>query len=83
VVAFDGASPALLKEGCEAVKRSLVLGQKLRLSNDLPAILDRFAAGAAPAEGQPVPTLWSEPDEVRDQLVAAPWPPVLAGKEEK
>jgi MoxR-like ATPase len=83
VEAFSGASPALIREGCEAIKRSLVLASKLRLPNDLPAILDRFAAGAAPAEGQPVPTLWGEPEEVRDQLEAAPWPPVLTenGKE--
>jgi hypothetical protein len=78
VEAFSGASPALIKEGCEAIKRSLVLGPKLRLANDLPAILGRFTAGAAPAEGQPVPTLWAEPEELRDQLAAASWPPTLS-----
>lgn len=77
VVAFDGASPALIKEGCESIKRSLVLAPKLRLPNDLPSIMQRFAAGAAPAEGMPVPTLWHDFEEVRDQLTAAPWPPEM------
>jgi MoxR-like ATPase len=78
VDAFDGASPALIKEGCEAIKRSLVLGPKLKLSTDLHPILERFAASAAPAEGMPIPTLWGAPDEVEDAIKAAPWPPELA-----
>lgn len=77
VEAFSGASPALIKEGCEAVKRSLVLGPKLKLATDLPAILTRFAAGAAPAEGMSTPTLWGEYEEVADQLAGAPWPPEM------
>lgn len=75
VDAFDGASPALIKEGCEALKRSLVLGEKLNLAMDLPSLLARFAASAAPAEGMAVPTLWSNPDEIEEQLHAVPWPP--------
>lgn len=76
-VAFDGASPALIKEGCEAIKRSLVLAPKLKLANDLPSIMERFVAGAAPAEGMPIPTLWHEFEEVSDKLAAAPWPPEM------
>ncbi len=72
---LDGASPALMKEACESIKRSLVLGPKLQLANDLPSIMQRFAAGAAPAEGMPVPTLWHDFTEVQDKLEAAPWPP--------
>lgn len=77
VEAFSGASPALIKEGCEAIKRTLVLGQKLRLATDLKSILVRFAASAAPAEGMPMPTLWDDFPEIEDRLAAAPWPPVL------
>lgn len=75
VEALDGASPALIREACENVKRALVLAPKLRLANDLVSILERFAASSAPAEGMPVPTLWHDLDEVRDVLEAAPWPP--------
>lgn len=77
VDAFDGASPALIKEGCEAIKRSLVLGPKLKLPVDLTSILNRFAASAAPAEGMPVPTLWHDFSEIEDRLAAAPWPPEI------
>jgi MoxR-like ATPase len=75
--AFDGASPALIKEGCETIKRSLVLGDKLRLATDLPAILGRLASASAPAEGMPTPTLWGEYADIEDLVSAAPWPPVL------
>jgi len=76
--AFDGASPALIKEGCEAIKRALVLGPKLKMATDLPSLVERFTASSAPAEGMPVPTAWHDLDEVREQLAVAPWPPVLA-----
>jgi hypothetical protein len=77
VDALSGASPALIKEACETIKRSLVLGPKLKLATDLPSILTRFVASASPAEGMPVPTLWSDRDEVEDALESAPWPPEL------
>lgn len=76
--AFSGASPALIKEGCEALKRALILAPKLNLPADLTSILRRFTASAAPAEGMPVPTLWSDFDELVEGLKAAPWPPVLS-----
>lgn len=78
VDALDGASPALIKEGCEAIKRSLVLGPKLNVPTDLRSILQRFAVSAMPAEGMPVPTLWQDYSEVENTLAAAPWPPELA-----
>lgn len=77
VDAFDGASPALIKEGCEAIKRALVLGPKLKVPTDLPSLLQRFASSAAPAEGVPVPTLWHDYAEIEDQVRAAPWPPEM------
>jgi MoxR-like ATPase len=75
---FDGASPALIREGCESIKRALVLGPKLKLATELPAILARFAASAAPAEGMPVPALWEDAATCADRLTSAPWPPVLS-----
>jgi len=73
--AFSGASPALIREGCESIKRSLVLGPKLSLPVDLPAIMSRFAASAAAAEGMPIPSLWDDPIPHMEHLGAAPWPP--------
>ncbi len=75
---FDDASPALIREGCEAIKRSLVLGPKMRLPTDLPAIVERFAASASASEGMPEPLLWREPGTAMRLLREAPWPPERA-----
>ena len=72
---FASASPALIREGCEMIKRSLVLGPRMKLATDLPAIMERFAASSAPAEGMPEPTLWANRRHAMKLLVAAPWPP--------
>ena len=77
---FDGASPALIREGCEAIKRSLVLGPKIGLPTDLPSILTRFSASSSPAEGQPVPPLWQDPRGAAQKAKAAAWPPALETK---
>jgi len=74
---MGGASPALIREACEMIKRSLVLGPRMNLSTDLPAIMERFVASAAPAEGVPEPLIWGEQRRRCLQLLAeAPWPPV-------
>jgi SpoVK/Ycf46/Vps4 family AAA+-type ATPase len=76
--AFDGASPALMREGCESIKRALILGPRMRLPTDLAALLARFAASAAPSEGMPNPMLWDDPSTALEAAGACPWPPVLA-----
>jgi hypothetical protein len=76
--AFNGASPALIKEGCEAIKRALVLGPKMNLPTDLPAILARFTTSAAPAEGAAIPPLWDDFAECAEICAGVPWPPELA-----
>lgn len=73
--ALDGASPALIREGCETIKRGIVLGPKMGLPTDLPALVERFANGAAPAEGMPIPLLWSDRRGALNALRRAPWPP--------
>lgn len=72
---FDGASPALIREGCEAIKRSLVLGPRMKLATDLPSIMDRFRASAAASEGMPEPLLWAEPRQCLKRLEGLQWPP--------
>lgn len=73
--AFDQASPALMREGCEAFKRSLILGPKMSMPTDLASIADRFAASAAASEGMPEPALWAERRIVLKNLATLPWPP--------
>lgn len=75
--ALDGASPALIRQCCEAIKRSLVLGPKMALPTDLQSIMDRFATSASPADGQQLPLLWSAPRDALMALGKAPWPPEL------
>lgn len=72
---FEDASPALIREGCEAIKRSLVLGPKMSLSTELPSIVERFAASASASEGMPEPILWRELGSSLRMLRDQPWPP--------
>lgn len=74
---LDGASPALIREACEGLKRSIVLGPRMNLSTTLPDSMDRFAASSSAAEGMPVPRLWSDPRGCANELRRAPWPPAL------
>lgn len=73
--ALAGASPALIKEGCESIKRSIVLGPRMNLPTDLPSIMDRFANSAAVAEGSQEPRLWTDRRAVLNSLSTAAWPP--------
>jgi len=77
--AFEQASPAMIREGCEAIKRSLVLGPRMKLPTDLPSIMARFSVSSAPSEDMAEPKLWSEPRTVMKNLAALPWPPERAG----
>jgi DNA polymerase III delta prime subunit len=76
--ALSGASPALIREGCETIKRSIVLGPRMNLPTDLPSILDRFGDSASAAEGMPEPRLWTDRRSVLNELSAVPWPPERA-----
>ncbi|AHE56029.1 ATP-binding protein [Sphingomonas sanxanigenens] len=71
--ALDGAAPSLIKEGCEAIKRSMVLGPKMGLPTDLPSIMDRFANSASASEGMPEPALWSARRSVLADLAQVEW----------
>lgn len=73
-----GASPALIREGCESIKRFIVLGPKMGLPTDLPAMMDRFAASASASEGMPEPRLWTDRRASLNELSAADWSPERA-----
>lgn len=76
--ALSGASPALIKEGCEYIKRSLILGPKMGLDTDLKSIMDRFGNSASAPEGQQEPMLWTDRRQALMLLDKAPWPPERA-----
>lgn len=72
---FADASPALIREACEMIKRSLVLGPRMSLSTELPDIMLRIAASSAPSDGMPNPMLWDNPRAALALLEGQPWPP--------
>ena len=76
---LSGASPAMIRKACEGIKRGLVLGPKMSLPTDLPALLDIFARASSPADGEPVPLLWSDPRIAMRTLKTVKWPPEMKG----
>lgn len=78
---FNEASPALIREACESIKRALVLGPRMNMATDLPTILARIAASSAPSAGMPLPMLWGEPRSALNRVKQEPWPPELKGKQ--
>lgn len=54
-----GATPALLREFCEALKRNLVLGPQLDWDMALTAVIERVLAGCQPHPDLVRPALWS------------------------
>lgn len=78
--AMDRASPALIKDVCEAIKRGLVLGPKLQFNVELGALVRRATLTIKPHESMAVPKLWGGINEVAERLDAAAegnWPPAL------
>lgn len=77
--AMTGASPALIKEICEALKRGLVLGPKVGLPIDIAAIMRRAVATIKPHPSiTTVPKLWGGVSPALARLEEAAeghWPP--------
>lgn len=74
--AFESASPALIRQFCEQLKRSLVIGPKLGHDMGRDATLDRLVASVQPHPTLGKPPMWaSGADHARDRAIAAlPWP---------
>lgn len=78
--ALEHASPALIKDVCEAIKRGLVLGPKLNLDTGLGALVRRATTTIKPHEDMTVPKLWggiAAAVERLDTAAEGVWPPVL------
>ncbi|WP_417844820.1 AAA family ATPase [Thalassospira sp.] len=71
------ASPALIKQVMEGLKRALVLNARLGRNVDLPGILDGIVASVQPQEGYNKPPLW-EGKEAVARFAAIGWPPERA-----
>jgi SpoVK/Ycf46/Vps4 family AAA+-type ATPase len=78
VMLTKGASPSLLRQLMEGIKRSLILGPRLKRQTDDPVKLVATVASsiAPPPEYDPAPPLWSKTNNVK-HLADMPWPPKL------
>jgi hypothetical protein len=75
---MQDASPALIRQMCEHIRRSLVLADKWQSSTALVDILQRFVVAVTPSDGMPEPPLWLDFSSQRLKLANAPWPPQVA-----
>jgi hypothetical protein len=76
VVVTRGCSPSLLKQLMEGMKRTLVLGPKLRVDIGHPGLVfGQVVASVAPPPEMPVPPLWSETERSLEKLKDIAWPP--------
>lgn len=71
-----GASPALLRQLMEGVKRSLVVGPRINRSIETPSdVFGPVITAVSPPPGITIPPLWSDPKKHLSQLRSIPWPP--------
>lgn len=71
-----GASPALLRQLMEGIKRALVLYPRLRQPVDnLVSVMEAVVASVAPHQDLPQPPLWKNFHAHVKQLGTIPWPP--------
>lgn len=73
--ALDGASPALIRECIESIKRALILAPRLKMANDLRSLLLRFAVSSQPSEEMLTPALWEDAERALEGCADVPWPP--------
>lgn len=74
---MTGASPALIKECCEQLKRSLVLAPKIGQSTLFPDMLRRMVTTITPPEQQDPPALWANMAPLIAETRELAWPPVV------
>lgn len=71
-----GASPALLRQVMEGVKRDLVLAPRFKQQTDAPTVFGRIAASVRPHAGTTIPPLWSERWAMQEAGKIT-WPPIV------
>lgn len=81
--AVAGASPALMRQFCEQLKRQIVIGPKLGHDMSKRAVVERVIASVGPHPELGKPALWSaaKADHERDRAIdSMPWPLPRAGE---
>ena len=74
--AFETASPALIRQFAEALKRNIVIGPKVEWNMQREAVIERVLAGIQPHPELGKPRLWSL--GTKDQAIRElPWPLAL------
>jgi hypothetical protein len=76
-----GASPALIRDICEALKRQLVLAPIMNLSLELPDILRSIGDSLKPSDGGDPPAFWLAMSQWIMDARSVPWPPTRAKEE--
>ena len=69
-----GATPALLRNLAESVKRDMVLAPRLKYGSDAASVLSRAVVSSIPHSESATPPLWVNPKQVASSL-GAYWPP--------
>lgn len=72
-----GASPALLRQMMEGVKRDLVLSPRFNMDLDAVSVFRRVTAAVRPHEDATQPHLWCQEWAMRD-IAGIAWPPTLS-----
>ena len=72
--ATSGATPALLRQLSESIKRDMVLHQRLKYSSDAVSVFARAVASAVPHSEASLPPLWDNTKRIATEL-AKHWPP--------
>lgn len=78
----SGATPALLRQLMEGVKRDLVLSPRFRLPTDAKSVFGRVLATLRPPADVAPPQLWDGPWAL-ERIAKLDWPPRLDGAEEE
>ncbi|UJX46615.1 ATP-binding protein [Xanthobacter sp. YC-JY1] len=79
-----GASPALLRQMMEGLKRSIVLAPRLKKPiDDVVEVFRGLVATTVPHPDVPQPHLWKKFDACAADLRTIPWPPERAPAEKK
>jgi SpoVK/Ycf46/Vps4 family AAA+-type ATPase len=71
--AFETASPALMRQFCENLKRQIIIGPKLNLDMRKGPVIERLLSAVSPHPDLGKPRLWSRL-AADDSIKAMPWP---------